>query len=65
MTSSTAVEWASLLVGEGLRCFPCRQDKRPATPNGFHDATDNREKLIGLWDERRDVVQERWWPPAC
>ena len=37
---------SALTLGErGLPCFPCRADKRPATPRGFKDATCDRNVL--------------------
>jgi hypothetical protein len=37
------------LISEGMQCFPCRADKRPATPHGFKDATCDRDVLHELW----------------
>jgi hypothetical protein len=33
----------------GYACFPCRPDKRPATPNGFKDAVTERDVIEALW----------------
>ncbi|MGE5164412.1 MAG: bifunctional DNA primase/polymerase [Sphingobacteriales bacterium] len=41
---------SALTLGEqGLPCFPCLADKRPATPHGFKDATCDGDKLHVLW----------------
>lgn len=36
------------LARNGRRVFPCGMDKRPRTPNGFHDATTD-EEVIRSW----------------
>jgi hypothetical protein len=40
---------ALALVQEGLPCFPCQDDKRPASPHGFRDATCDQDQLRELW----------------
>ena len=40
---------ALLLASEGRHCFPCLATKRPASPHGFKDATDNPKELQALW----------------
>jgi hypothetical protein len=38
-----------MLAEEGLPCFPCGADKRPATPSGFKNATRDHDALCELW----------------
>jgi hypothetical protein len=40
---------ACALGGMGYACFPCRADKRPATPNGFKAAVKERGAIEDLW----------------
>jgi hypothetical protein len=39
------------LAADGFRCFPCRENKAPATPHGFTDATNDVVALRRLWLE--------------
>ena len=46
---SASLTWALTLRERGLPCFPCRADKRPATPRGFKDATCDHNVVHELW----------------
>jgi bifunctional DNA primase/polymerase-like protein len=46
---ATALRAALALGSEGRPCFPCRANKRPATPHGFKEATCDANGLCGLW----------------
>jgi hypothetical protein len=41
------------LTSKGFKIFPCRADKSPATPHGFHDATSNFAEARELFDRHR------------
>ena len=40
---------ANLARNAGWHCFPCRTDKRPATPHGFKDASNDSAVIGELW----------------
>jgi Bifunctional DNA primase/polymerase, N-terminal len=44
-----ALEAALALGADGWFCFPCLEDKRPATPHGFKDAKSDLRRLRDLW----------------
>jgi len=44
-----ALEAALALGADGWFCFPCLEDKRPATPHGFKDAKSDLRGLRDLW----------------
>ena len=43
------------LALQGLKVFPCRPDKSPYTKNGYHNATDELDKIADWWNQ---------WPGA-
>jgi hypothetical protein len=45
----TALAAALSLGAKGQYCFPCLEDKRPATPKGFKDAVSDANALRDLW----------------
>jgi len=44
-----ALKYARILVEIGIPCFPCREDKTPATPRGFLNATCDPVVLEKMW----------------
>jgi hypothetical protein len=49
MNVARAMAAARTLGGQGYKCFPCRQNKRPSTPNGFKAAETDSEAIGALW----------------
>ena len=47
--SGDVASLAANLARGGCHVFPCREDKRPATRNGFKDATNDPEAIAALW----------------
>ena len=45
----TVIRALAALLDEGLPCFPCHANKRPATPGGYKNATSNRNAVEELW----------------
>lgn len=49
MTEEAARLAANLARNCRFAVFPCRPDKRPATPHGYKDAASDPEAIAGLW----------------
>lgn len=45
MANSDLLDAALAYTDQGLRVFPVAQNKQPLTPNGFHDATTDRDQV--------------------
>jgi hypothetical protein len=49
MSEAAAMLAANLARNCGWHLFPCRDDKRPACPHGFKDASNEPHTIAGLW----------------
>jgi hypothetical protein len=47
--TAKALDYARVLVELGIACFPCNEDKTPATPRGFLNATRDPVTLDKMW----------------
>jgi hypothetical protein len=56
MTAAAALAAALDLGAHGYAAFPCRPNKRPACPHGFHDATSDAAELRALWQRYPGVL---------
>jgi Bifunctional DNA primase/polymerase, N-terminal/AAA domain len=45
----TILDAALRLAKSGLPVFPCHQNKRPASPHGFRDASRDPDAIVALW----------------
>jgi len=49
---SNLIQVAISYAEKGFQVFPCRQkSKKPATPNGFKDATTDEQTIRGWWEQ--------------
>jgi hypothetical protein len=42
-------ETLAALLDQGLPCFPCYLDKKPATPSGYKNASADKKTVVELW----------------
>jgi hypothetical protein len=50
------LRYALKLVGEGLPCFPCDENKRPLTLHGFKDASRDPECVRAMWHNQTEPL---------
>jgi hypothetical protein len=49
MTTVIITKHLAALLDDGLPCFPCYSDKKPATPSGYKNASADRKTVAELW----------------
>ncbi|MBI4891573.1 MAG: bifunctional DNA primase/polymerase [Acidobacteria bacterium] len=56
MTAPAILDAAIWYAGHGLKVFPCREDKSPATEHGHLDATADVERVRALWQQSPNAL---------
>jgi hypothetical protein len=49
VTTITLTRQLTALLDQGLPCFPCYSNKKPATPSGYKNASTDRKTVADLW----------------